>query len=168
MELCTLVLITDLPGNLVLLGRKKRGPRGLINKLNGFGGKVLREESVLDCVIRETKEECGVRLYQDSLAHTANLMCYAGGDLHTFVHVYRTTFWEGVPIETAEMEPIWFSLSALPHRHMLKGDRYWIQRALAGESFGINIYYREPMKKLLRTEFTSFAPTFETTATAAF
>ena len=47
-------------GESVLLIRKKRGHGA--GKLNGPGGKVEPGETPLECVVRETEEEVGVRL----------------------------------------------------------------------------------------------------------
>ena len=46
----SLVLIRDLVNKKVLLGYKKRGFGK--DKYNGFGGKVEKNESILECAIR--------------------------------------------------------------------------------------------------------------------
>lgn len=54
----TLIFIKN--DNQVLLGLKKRGfGKG---KWNGFGGKVEQNETIFDGAIRETKEECNLKV----------------------------------------------------------------------------------------------------------
>ena len=44
--------------NQVLLGMKKRGFG--VGKWNGFGGKVMKNESIINAAERELKEECNI------------------------------------------------------------------------------------------------------------
>lgn len=44
----------------VLLMLKKRGPVGVINKWNGIGGKVKRDETYYDAMKRKSIEEIGI------------------------------------------------------------------------------------------------------------
>ena len=47
-------------GNRVVLIRKCHGPTSVLGKLNGLGGKVRDDESSIDAMTREFKEESGV------------------------------------------------------------------------------------------------------------
>ena len=67
-KLLTLVLIRDKLSGDVLLGMKKRGFG--IGKWNGFGGKVKDGETIRECAMRETQEECGLEVIQSgSITH---------------------------------------------------------------------------------------------------
>lgn len=54
-----LTLLVIHQANRVLLGMKKRGFGR--DRYNGFGGKVEKNETILEAAIRETIEESGVR-----------------------------------------------------------------------------------------------------------
>ena len=54
-KLLTLCSIIDFSSSKILLGYKKRGFGA--GYYNGFGGKVQKDESIIDCAIRECKED---------------------------------------------------------------------------------------------------------------
>jgi 8-oxo-dGTP pyrophosphatase MutT (NUDIX family) len=56
-KVLTLLIIHQ--GNKLLLGMKKRGFGA--GRYNGFGGKIEKDETILEGAIRETVEEAGVR-----------------------------------------------------------------------------------------------------------
>ena len=51
-----------------------------------------------------------------------------------FVHVFVATDWEGEPIETEEMLPGWFPITAIPFERMWQDDAYWLPIVLQGKS----------------------------------
>jgi ADP-ribose pyrophosphatase YjhB (NUDIX family) len=77
MKLATLALITW--QEATLLGLKKTGEIGK-GTYNGPGGKYEKEKDrdLIDCVIRETDEEIGVKLFRDQLKKVAILSCFSG------------------------------------------------------------------------------------------
>ena len=57
--------------NKLLLGMKKRGfGQG---KYNGFGGKLQEGETIIQGVLRELKEECGIQVQEDNGEKKAEL-----------------------------------------------------------------------------------------------
>jgi 8-oxo-dGTP diphosphatase len=56
-----IVFLFGLGRDTLLLIRKNR-PDWQAGKLNGLGGKVEKDETLCEAVIREVKEECGVQL----------------------------------------------------------------------------------------------------------
>lgn len=44
----------------VLLIKKNRGPKDIVGKLNGIGGKIEVNEQAIDAMVRESKEETGL------------------------------------------------------------------------------------------------------------
>lgn len=146
----------------ILLGEKKKGEIGT-GKLNGPGGKLDPGETLLDCVIRETREELGIELDRDHLKKVAIITFFAGGAPHMVVHVYCTDRYTGALMETADMIPDWFPKDNLPFERMHDGDRTWFDRAVQGERFCANVYYKTPGDDVVREpEFFPFEDLEET------
>lgn len=129
-KLLTLVFI-EREGEL-LLGMKKRGFGA--GRWNGFGGKLLSNESLEGGARRETSEEAGVepRFFEEMgiLEFT-----WQGRDDLLEVHVFKVTDWEGVPSETEEMRPEWFPVDQIPYEDMWSDDPYWLPLYLEGKKF---------------------------------
>jgi 8-oxo-dGTP diphosphatase len=103
--------------------------------------------------VRETKEEFGITLDPEQLDRVAIVTFHAGGIPDFEVHVFRTVFFSREIRETAEMIPGWFPVEPLPFDRMLESDRMWFPRAITGEPFRANAYYRERAKGFERIEF---------------
>ncbi|PRP80004.1 hydrolase [Planoprotostelium fungivorum] len=84
----------------IMLAMKKRGFG--IGKWNGVGGKVEERETIIEAVMRETKEECGLIIRERSLAFRGVLEFiyrdHPSWDNKCFV--YTAHEWEGEPQET--------------------------------------------------------------------
>jgi 8-oxo-dGTP pyrophosphatase MutT (NUDIX family) len=110
----------------ILLGMKKRGfGEGW---WNGFGGKLLNNESYEDSARRETLEEVGLHI--SNLLHLANLHFYFDGALGVVSRAYSCDF-TGEPAETEEMRPQLFQPNQLPFNDMWPADRLWIPKVLS-------------------------------------
>lgn len=153
MQIMTLVMVVR--GGQVLLGRKKTGAIGK-GLLNAPGGKCNPGESPLACAVRETKEELGLVLDPQSLECVARITFYTNGVPDFFVHVFRTTQTTGEPHETADMEPVWCVIDALPTDQMHESDCLWFARAAKGERFCARVYYRERATGFERIEFAPY------------
>jgi hypothetical protein len=57
------------------------------------------------------------------------------------------------------MIPEWFPNDALPFEKMLEADRSWFSRAIEGELFCANVYYRQGTKDFKDIEFLPFVDT---------
>lgn len=136
----------------VLLGEKKRGEIGT-GTLNGPGGKREGSESLVECAVRETKEELNLELKAEDLEKVAVIVFFFKSTPDFEVHVYRTKCFAGEPKETNDMIPAWYSVSNLPYERMLESDRVWVKRALVGEPFRANVYYEDRASKFKSIEF---------------
>src|SRR4051812_41669810 len=102
MKIATLAIIVK-DGN-VLLGWKKKGEIGT-KTLNGPGGKCEEGETIVECLVRETKEELDIELTPEALDEIAVITFFAAGEPSFKVHVFRTETFSGEPKETADMVP---------------------------------------------------------------
>ena len=122
----TLMFIRD--GGWLLLIRKKRGHGA--GRINAPGGKVEPGESPLQCAVRETQEETGVRVTE--AVRMAELKFIEQADEQWLGHVFLASGYEGAPTETAEATPLWFPVNAIPYDQMWEDDRLWLPQVLAG------------------------------------
>jgi fatty-acyl-CoA synthase len=115
----------------VLLIRKKRGIGA--GKINGPGGKLDPGETLLECAVRETEEELGVRAI--GAREMGRLWFQFVDGLTIHCTVFRADDCDGVAHETDEAIPLWTAVDALPFDEMWDDDRIWLPRLLAGQTF---------------------------------
>jgi len=154
MKIATLGIITR--ENEILLGMKRGGSEIGDGTLNGPGGKQELGETILECLVRETEEEVGIILDPAKAEKTAVITFYSGGIPDFEVHVYRTSSFIGEPHATKSMIPSWYDTEDLPVHRMLESDRAWFSKAVRGEKFRANVYYREKAKGFLNIVFLPF------------
>jgi 8-oxo-dGTP diphosphatase/2-hydroxy-dATP diphosphatase len=124
----------------ILLGMKKRGLG--VGRWNGFGGKVQTGETIAAAAGRELTEEAGIvptALRQRGVLRF--VFDHAPECLE--VHVFQVAHFQGEPVETEEMRPQWFALSAIPYDAMWPDDRYWLPLLLEGKSFQGDVHFRD-------------------------
>merc|ERR1712080_478102 len=108
-KVCTLAFIFE--PKRILLGLKKRGFG--VGRWNGFGGKVQAGESIEEGAIRELKEESGLTV--KSMDKVGILMFEFADDPQLMeVHVFKTEKYSGIPTESEEMKPQWYSKEDIP------------------------------------------------------
>ena len=128
--------------NEVLLIRKKRGlGKG---KINGPGGKLEPGESLLECAIRETKEEVCITPHTISPAGELFFQFVDGLSIHC--SVFRSEGYSGQPSETEEANPFWCSIDELPFDEMWEDDVTWFDLLIKKTYFtGNYIFDQERM-----------------------
>jgi 8-oxo-dGTP diphosphatase len=153
MKIATLGLI--LQDNHVLLGEKKKGEIGT-GVLCGPGGKLEPWETLEEGMIRETREELGIELDPASLELVARIDFYTASELDFRVYVYRTKILSGEIQETADMIPGWYPIDSPPFERMYEADRHWFPKAVRGEKFWANAYYRGRAQDFDHIDFFPF------------
>jgi hypothetical protein len=116
----------------VLLGERQKDPWK--NKLSGFGGNVEEcDKDSLDRQVLELNQEAKIKTDKNSLIKRAEFKLDIIGKEPKILHVYTVDKFSGGGELTEEMHPKWFSFNVLPIHKMIKGDKFWVPRILAGE-----------------------------------
>ena len=131
MQNATLVFL--LRDDEILLGLKKRGFAE--GKVNGFGGKIENGETIESAAARELAEECSVHVDLADLTPVARLNFFfpAKSAWDQVVHVFIAKHWQGEPVETDEMLPMWVKTNAIPYDRMWADDIHWLPLVLQGK-----------------------------------
>jgi 8-oxo-dGTP pyrophosphatase MutT (NUDIX family) len=133
----TCVFVVDMKKRKVLLGIKQRGPGN--GRFNGPGGKVMPgDKSILERAIRELREESGIKADEKELYKVGQIVFRNGDDnpctVHFFILKRDARRVKAMITESDEMKGFaWFSFDNLPFNKMIRGDREFIPRFLAGE-----------------------------------
>lgn len=131
--------------NQILLGMKKRGFGA--GHYNGFGGKVEAKETIEEAAVRELFEEAGIKA---SVLEPVGVLTFTFRDepeLELEMHIFKTGNFEGVPTESEEMRPQWFTVDAIPYVHMWTSDIAWFPLFLSGQKFTGSFYFDKPASK---------------------
>jgi ADP-ribose pyrophosphatase YjhB (NUDIX family) len=123
--------------------------------LNGYGGRIKKDETPEDCAIREFKEESKLaevnhwHLEKIALANFHNNK-EDGTKFIVIVHVYVARTWYGCPCATKEMgKPKWYNICSLPINRLMLADRYWLPQALNGEKVLVTACYGPNQRSLI-------------------
>ena len=116
----------------VLLGMKKRGFGA--GRWNGFGGKVLENETIEEGAKREFKEEAQVDVLDLEKLGVLDFE-FKGNPELLEVHIFKSKSFLGEPKETEEMKPQWFDINDIPFDKMWPDDKYWIPLFIKGKKF---------------------------------
>ncbi len=109
----------------ILLAMKKRGFGE--GKYNGVGGKIEKNETPDEAMIRETKEEINVTPMKYDKVGLIEFEEYYKGEKQIVVfHLYLVSEWLGTPTESDEMKPKWFKIDSIPYDKMFPDDYYWL------------------------------------------
>ena len=116
----------------ILLGRKKQGLGA--GKFVGIGGKVEPGETIIAATLREIHEEIGVHIIETDLQPVGVLtfLFPHKPQWSMRAYTYIAWHWQGEPIETREIEPMWVDVNAIPHAQMWGDTRFWMAHAFRG------------------------------------
>lgn len=141
--LCFLMRETRAGAQEVLLGLKKTGFG--IGRIVTLGGHVEPGETPEQAAVREVFEESGVTVAEGDLepAGSVEFMFPSRPEWDMSTVVYRSWSWSGKPAPSAEIEPAWYSVDAVPYTDMWEDSAYWLPKVLSGEYFAAAVTLAE-------------------------
>ena len=136
----SLSIIEDTENNKFLMIRHQRG----INKgyINFPGGKKEENESMDDCVVRETLEETGL-----TIKNPKKVGYMEFPEMNFYVHIYKSTEFEGNIINKEdEVSAFWVDKDNIPLNEMREADQNFMLDLLAGKYINRRYHYDENFK----------------------
>jgi len=133
-----------LSSDQILLGKKKRG-LGFGNYL-GIGGKVEKEEGIINATVREMQEEICVTPNDLQKVAVLTFLFPYEPKWNQEVHAFISHKWEGSPKETDEIAPKWFDLSKIPYDQMWIDAQFWVPEVLKGNKLRATFQYDHDLK----------------------
>lgn len=143
-------------GSKITLGIRKKSSSSLaVNKIAGIGGKLEKEETPEQALVREFIEEIGTDkhgaivckpiswLPKGQIRFTYDSNEHKKWEMH--VHIFIITAWKGTPIETNEIKPITFSIKDIPYNRMFDDNVFWLPRVLNGDSINEHIHFSKDL-----------------------
>ncbi len=139
--------------NQILLAMKKRGFGA--GKWNGCGGKIEegKRESIDEAMIREIKEEIGVKPLAYKQRAVLKFLFYDAPEDQNWnqeCHVFLIDKWQGKPKESEEMKPQWVPISKIPYAKMWIDDSLWLPKVLAGKNLKAEFVFDSKGEKILK------------------
>jgi 8-oxo-dGTP diphosphatase len=124
----TLGYILSPDGRKVLLvHRIARSHDDQLGKYNGLGGKMLPDEDVAACMVREIREEAGIEVKRMELRGTINWTNFGPRGEDWLGFVFRITAFEGEPRQASEEGPLtWVDVERMGEFPMWEGDRHFL------------------------------------------
>ena len=115
----------------ILLIRKLRGLGA--GKINGPGGRLEGEETLVQCAVREVQEELGGTPLDPVERGRLDFQFVDGYSLRC--HVFGTRRFQGSAVETEEAVPLWTPVDRIPFDQMWSDDILWFPHLLAQRPF---------------------------------
>jgi len=125
--------------NEICLAMKKRGLGE--GKWNGVGGKLNQDETLIDALLRETKEEINVDLLEFKEVGKIDFKFPDNPQWRNESHIFIATKWANEPQESEEMSPKWFTYNKIPYSKMWGTDKDWIPMVLTGNKINGNVVF---------------------------
>ncbi len=117
-------------GDKLLLKRASRGiSKG---KWNGLGGKIEKNETIEQGVVREVFEESGKKI--NKLTKNGTLTFFKGDQAFFIVHLFSVKNFQGELKISDEGELKWFGINEIPYDEMWPDDIYWLPLLIEGKN----------------------------------
>ena len=136
-KIASLSIVEDTINHKYLMIRHHRG----INKgcINFPGGKKEPNESIKDCVIRETFEETGIKI-----ENPIEVGYIEFPTMNFYVHVFKSTQYSGnIKENEAEVDAFWVDTNKVPYEEMREADRNFLPDIISGQYVKRRFMYDE-------------------------
>jgi 8-oxo-dGTP diphosphatase len=156
MKLATLCYVKR-GGKTLMMHRVKKPNDVHFGKWNGLGGKLIPGETPEECVIREVREESGLKIRRPELKGILTFPGFDGED-DWYVFVFLARSFSGRVGACAEGELDWIPdrrLSALP---LWEGDRIFMKWLARRPFFSAKFVYKNFKFKSHRVVFYPLTP----------
>jgi 8-oxo-dGTP diphosphatase len=111
----------------LLVHRNKRPEDQHLGKYNGLGGKMLADEDIHQCLVREVFEEANIRCEQAVLKGTINWTGFGPQGENWFGFIYRVERFSGIPATANEEgDLLWVDVADILKLPMWEGDKYFL------------------------------------------
>jgi 8-oxo-dGTP diphosphatase len=112
---------------VLLVHRNARKDDHHLGKYNGLGGKMIADEDVRSCIVREIREEAGICCLEMSLRGTVNWPGFGPGGEDWLGFIFLITVFEGTPRTCNEEGDLgWHLLTDIEKLPMWEGDRFFL------------------------------------------
>lgn len=140
MKLATLCYLRR-NGRTLMLHRVKKANDVHEGKWNGLGGKFEPGESPEECVIREVREESGLKIRRPRLKGVLTFPDFAKGD-DWYVFVFTAADFTGRLLDSPEGNLAWIPDSDLLKLNLWGGDRVFLPLLRRRGHFSGKFHYR--------------------------
>ncbi|MCB2181003.1 MAG: 8-oxo-dGTP diphosphatase [Desulfobulbaceae bacterium] len=111
----------------LLVHRNAREEDLHLGKFNGLGGKMRSNESIVDCMRREIREEAGIECLEIRLRGTVNWTEFGKNGEDWLGFIFRIDRFSGTPFSENPEGPLdWHPIDSLGNLPMWPGDRYFL------------------------------------------
>lgn len=111
----------------LLIHRNKRDDDQHLGKYNGLGGKMIPEEDIFQCLVREIHEEAGITCQKVVLRGTINWTGFGPQGENWLGFIYRVETFIGTPrTSNEEGDLVWVDVARLLELPMWEGDKFFL------------------------------------------
>ncbi len=139
-------------GKTLMIHRVKKENDMHEGKWNGLGGKLEPGETPEECVIREVREESGLRIHNPILKGLLTFPAFDGFD-DWYVFVFVVTEFEGELIDSPEGNLKWIDDSHVLNLHLWDGDKIFLPWLNDDTFFSAKFIYKSGKLKKYHVEF---------------
>lgn len=117
---------------VLLIHRNKRADDIHFGKYNGLGGKIEKDENLIDALKRELFEEAGIECQKILLRGTISWPGFGKNGEDWFGFIFRIDKFSGVPkAANHEGDLVWVPIDKLEQVPMWESDRLWLDKVFA-------------------------------------
>ena len=128
----------------------KKASRGVSKgKWNGLGGRIEKDETETESVVREVKEESGLIINNPKKHGVITFYQGSKDKIFSIVHIFSTNNFQGQMRPSDEGELKWFDFNSIPFKEMWPDDAIWLPLILEDKKFDAEFLFDGNMEKIL-------------------